>query len=99
MPAIPAGKLARIIRRAGRGRTDHRKRLVGVDPENLVIAVRADVADPQRGVGSNLLLDPEGPGNQVGVCRFGCTPPGTNFAVAGTEVVSGSADTGTFGRL
>ena len=26
----------------------------------------------------------------MGVCRFGCTPPGTNFAVAGTKVVSGS---------
>src|SRR5580693_3974481 len=59
-------KRSRIIGWAGSGRTNHWKRLVRVDAEKFVIAVRADIADRESRVGRYLLFNSERPGNQSG---------------------------------
>jgi len=53
------GKIRRIFRRTRSRGTDDWKRSIGVDADELVIAVRADVANSKGSVGGEFALDPE----------------------------------------
>src|ERR1700729_3488394 len=49
------GEIGRVGSWAGRRRTDGWHGLVGIDADELVVAVGADISHGERGVGSNLL--------------------------------------------
>src|SRR5262249_2796529 len=51
-------------RRAGRSRTNYRRRFVGIDSDEFVVTVRTDVADSQNRVRREFPLDPQRPRNQ-----------------------------------
>ena len=53
----PCGEIGGIGGRTGRRRTDGRERRVGIEANDFVVAMRADVADGQRRIRSDLLLD------------------------------------------
>ena len=90
-PIPMLGKLVGIgQRRAGSGGTDGGDGFVGVDADEFVIAVRADVADGQGGVGGEFALDAQRPGDQRGRLHVGLNAAGDQLGGGGNR--SGGID-------